>query len=1032
MEASDFREVLCADVALALGVLDAAAAAAALATGVLQAVPEAHRCRVATEVERLIAEAKGDARAALLNRGVDRAIQASLKPETSHALAESGARVRAPLRPLDNDRYVGFLPIGEGGMGVVYLALDTELNRRVAFKMIRTGLRTPLEPTPSVPDDELMTRFLQEAWITGALEHPGVVPVHELGKTPSGVPYYTMRLVRGERTLDDAIGEAKTLEQRLALLEPFLKVCDAVRYAHSRGVVHRDLKPANVALGEYGEVVVLDWGLARVEDLPDLAESHWRSRISSLRQETDMRTLTSALGTPGYMAPEAVLGQVRQVDARSDVYSLGAILYRILAGKLPFDMTSFPRYAADVMKGVEGVPGAPSGLEPICLKALAKSHEDRYADADELATAIRKWQAESAVEREVRTLANEAEATMGGAKDLHGEALLSRLDRVLAISARILELRPEHPEATRIRAQALKARDGAIAERERLARKRQLKRVGVVGLAAAVAVAAVVAFLLDAERRKAEEARAETQAALQRETAAREEATTERDAKGKALDEKARALDQVLRLADSKKVNDLVKESDTLWPAHPDGAPAMAAWLERARAVLKNREGHEAGLRAVRERALPYAEADRLRDHAQEIERIGTLKTGIETRRKEREAADTDEKRKAIDERLAAAETEAKKLEATVQERASWAFATAEEDWRHQVLTDVLQGLETLEKALEQVRKRREFASTLRAKSIDEHRAEWDATVAAVAASPKYGGLKLAPQLGLVPLGPDPASGLFEFAHVGSGELPTRDATTNRLALTDDSAIVLVLVPGGKFRMGAQKSDPTAPSFDPMADGDEGPVHEVTLSPHFVGKHEVTQAQWQTMAGARPSLYSDWNRFGGKQVTLRHPVEQVSWVDCARWLSRWNLGLPTEAQWEHACRSGTDTPWWCGREAKGLERIGNVADAFSKANGGAPHWTYEEWNDGYTVHAPVGSFAANAFGLHDVHGNVWELCSDRYEGYANQTVTLHRISRGGGWVGVASDARSASRAWVDPSFRSYDLGVRPARDVTSE
>ena len=132
--------------------------------------------------------------------------------------------------------------------------------------------------------------------------------MYELGRTPAGVPYYTMRFVRGKRTLAAAIDEAKDVDARLALLEPFLKVCDAIRYAHARGIVHRDLKPDNVALGEFGEAVVLDWGIAKVRDRPDLSGEAWRGRVREHRETSEFRTGEVALGTPGYLSPEAALG----------------------------------------------------------------------------------------------------------------------------------------------------------------------------------------------------------------------------------------------------------------------------------------------------------------------------------------------------------------------------------------------------------------------------------------------------------------------------------------------------------------------------------------------------------------------------------------------------------------------------------------------------------------------------------------------------------------------------------------------------
>jgi len=275
-----FRALLVADLALQRGVAKARDVAMALqrhwegdATDFagelrkLAGLEEGALAPVLDEVDRRVAEAGGDAQVALARHGgVDRSIHVALGTDgaaLTRALTSLGAPVRAPLRPLPDDRYVAFEPVGEGGMGVVYLALDTELNRRVAFKMVRpdagtaaTGKRsTPASPTDARPPargtdaaetfEELKSRFLQEAWVTGGMEHPGIVPVYELGKTGAGVPYYTMRFVRGKRTLAQAIDELrdKTWDERLPLLEPFLKLCDTVRYAHSKGVVHRDLKP---------------------------------------------------------------------------------------------------------------------------------------------------------------------------------------------------------------------------------------------------------------------------------------------------------------------------------------------------------------------------------------------------------------------------------------------------------------------------------------------------------------------------------------------------------------------------------------------------------------------------------------------------------------------------------------------------------------------------------------------------------------------------------------------------------------------
>ncbi len=1061
---AEFRELLLADLALMRGVANARDVAAALQRyweekgkgasfaeelGHLAKLPAERLKPLLDEVEALVAGAGGDARLALLRRGgLDRSVHLAAGPQLTRALTGLGAKARAPLRQIAADRYAAFEVAGEGGMGIVYLALDTELNRRVAFKMVRPDAGSG-KPAPGAPGEaklperdtpashafeELKSRFLQEAWVTGGLEHPGIVPVYELGQTAQGVPYYTMRFVRGRRTLADAIAAATAFEHRLALVEPFLKLCDTVRYAHSRNVVHRDLKPANVALGEFGEVVLLDWGLAKMAGREDLTGSVWQRKISEFRKASDLRTVAGAMGTPGYMAPEAALGQIGEVDAKSDVYSLGAILFEILTGRLPFRFETYVEFVRQVTQ--EDAPEAraldaevPEALSALCARALSRERKERPESAEALAGEIRAWQAQSALDRELEGLLRDARAALDAAEAAHGELRLRQVDRAVAALEQV-ERRGGRGEELRRRADAL--REAGIREREKAVGRKLLLRAAAAFLVIATIAGIVVAGVIDGKRREAARERDAKAAALGREREARGEAEQARTATQKALDE-------VLRLADSKRVSDLVAEVETLWPLHPERAAAMESWLARAAAVAGNRAGHEAALARVRGRALPYTEEARARDHAAGIEALATARQEMGKLPAEREAADSEEKRKAVADREAALAKSIAELEAAIATRASWTFDSPDDDWRHQVLADLVAGLGTLDGASVRVRERHEFVTTLKAKSIDAHRLDWEDAVKRIAASPKHGGLAIAPQLGLVPLGPDPDSGLFEFAHVGSGELPERDRATKRLVFGEDSAIVHVLIPPGKFLMGAQKADPDAPNFDPQAESDESPVHEVTLSACFLGKHECTQAQWERLTGGgKPSDYRPGNEFGGKKVTRRHPVEQVSWEECMMWLPRHNLRLPSEAQWEHACRAGRDTPWWCGREVGLVGRAGNIADAFCKANGGPASWAYtEEVDDGQADHAPVGSYEPNGFGLHDTIGNVWEWCRDAYGGYGAEATTdpefeaaAGRVDRGGGWGSVAGYARSASRRDSNPGFWSSNLGLRPARSVT--
>lgn len=236
-------------------------------------------------------------------------------------------------------KYTFVKELARGGMGTVYLAEDTELNRHVAIKVLNT---------PEVTDD-LRNRMIREAQIIARLEHPGIVPVHDVGTLPDGRIYYAMKFVRGSR-LDEYAAQGASLRDRL---RKFQAVCDAVAFAHAHGVIHRDLKPQNIMIGSFGEVLVLDWGVAKIRDDPRQIAAY----------QTGDGTI---IGTQNYMSPEQARGEIDQLDERADVFSLGAVLHFLLKDQ----------------------PTVSKAAQAIYSKAMAIEKDRRYSTASELSADV--------------------------------------------------------------------------------------------------------------------------------------------------------------------------------------------------------------------------------------------------------------------------------------------------------------------------------------------------------------------------------------------------------------------------------------------------------------------------------------------------------------------------------------------------------------------------------------------------------------------------------------------------------------------
>ncbi len=902
-------------------------------------------------------------------------------------------------------RYQVLDEIGRGGMGRVLRVHDVDMHRELAMKVLRQDDAALLDPSTSSKHLQLHARFLEEAQVASQLDHPGIVPVHDIGLDPEGRIFFTMKLVHG-RTLQEVIGFSETGAEgwsQTRVLNVILRVCEAMGYAHERGVLHRDLKPMNVMVGGHGEVYVMDWGLARLVNRPDLhlksgeteGEGLRSARRGAMDSGDESAFLTEdgrVLGTPAYMSPEQASGESERVTAASDVYSVGAILYQALAGVAPYTQSPDERQnnRAVWVRVLAGPPPRvsefrrtiPPELVAICEKAMQRDVAKRYASMQELAedlraylelrvvrayrsgplTELRKWISRN---RTAAMLLSSLIVVIAGAgffgawqervrandlglrADAHGAATLVK---------QLEGLWPIHPDsAPKLRAWTSETRAFLDQSSDREAELRRYERSGL-------------------SDRRASELPAADDLSLEESISTAETLST--------------MMEQLLaeQYVDAKSPAVL-----TVPPGGEAFCPDEFEALDNLRREWK--ETFESGL-WVLPRELEWWTA-----HANAC-------------RSQRPAA-------------------------TVVR-----FVVPEEEENRATLESLVMNRARLTRELCVIEARLLQCESLRGQTIEQYSEEWSAAIASVrnrSECPLYDGLVLAPQVGLVPLRRDPHTRLWEFWLPLSGARPRID-DQGRYQIEHDTGIVLVLLPGGFATAGAQSGDQRQARFDPDARATER-LRSAQLDPFFISKYEMTQGQWLHLTSEMPSRnFAGLDLLESPRVTRSNPVENVSWHEAVSIIGRIGCVLPTELQWEWAARAGTTERFGRSADFADVQHQVNFADAaYARGKNIKPQRPLV--NDGSRIHLTVDSFVPNDFGLYCVMGNVLEMCADPYtdskdpidlrpgDGLDRSRRLERRSARGGGWMTEELGLRLSARSLIFPDRGKEDVGLRVARVV---